>query len=88
MKITSCVVQALFWHVCYVALRNSINKRVILGPRSAVATKGIGATGGHFDSTNGFRDFVFGRETTRMVLRTGLMKFERQFGSTLRTAQT
>jgi imidazolonepropionase-like amidohydrolase len=27
-----------------------------------VATKGIGATGGHFDSTNGFRDFLFGRE--------------------------
>jgi imidazolonepropionase-like amidohydrolase len=27
-----------------------------------VATKGIGATGGHFDPTNGFRDFLFGRE--------------------------
>ena len=27
-----------------------------------VATKGIGATGGHFDPTNGFRDFFFGRE--------------------------
>jgi len=27
-----------------------------------VATKGIGATGGHFDSTSGFRDFLFGRE--------------------------
>src|SRR6516165_5006070 len=45
-----------------VALRNSINKRVIVGPRMLVATKGIGATGGHFDSTNGFRDFLFGRE--------------------------
>src|SRR5262245_51367879 len=45
-----------------VALRNSINKRVIVGPRMLVATKGIGATGGHFDPTNGFRDFLFGRQ--------------------------
>ena len=45
-----------------VALRNSINKHVIVGPRMLVATKGIGATGGHFDPTNGFRDFLFGRE--------------------------
>src|SRR5215471_13781221 len=45
-----------------VALRNSINNRVIVGPRMLVATKGIGATGGHFDPTNGFRDFLFGRE--------------------------
>ena len=45
-----------------VALRNSINKGVIVGPRMLVATKGIGATGGHFDPTGGFRDFLFGRE--------------------------
>src|SRR5205814_4063406 len=45
-----------------VALRNSINKGVIFGPRMLVATKGIGATGGHFDPTSGFRDMVFGRE--------------------------
>jgi imidazolonepropionase-like amidohydrolase len=45
-----------------VALRNSINKGVIVGPRMLVATTGIGATGGHFDPTNGFRDFLFGRE--------------------------
>src|ERR1044071_8053965 len=45
-----------------VALRNSINKHVIVGPRMLVATKGIGAIGGHFDPTNGFRDFLFGRE--------------------------
>src|SRR5215468_8619331 len=45
-----------------VALRNSINKRVIVGPRMLVATKGIGATGGHLDPTNEFRDFLFGRE--------------------------
>src|SRR5216117_1026741 len=45
-----------------VALLNSINKGVIVGPRMLVATKGIGATGGHFDPTGGFRDFLFGRE--------------------------
>ena len=45
-----------------VALRNSINKGVVVGPRMLVATKGIGATGGHFDPTNGFRDFLFGGE--------------------------
>jgi len=45
-----------------VALRNSINKGVIVGPRMLVATKGVGATGGHFDPTGGFRDFLFGRE--------------------------
>src|SRR6202007_1921802 len=45
-----------------IALRNSINKGVIIGPRMLVATKGIGATGGHFDPTSGYRDFLFGRE--------------------------
>jgi imidazolonepropionase-like amidohydrolase len=45
-----------------VALRNSINKGVIVGPRMLVATYGIGATGGHFDPTSGFRDMLFGRE--------------------------
>jgi len=45
-----------------VALRNSINKGTIVGPRMLVATKGIGATGGHFDPTSGFRDFLIGRE--------------------------
>jgi imidazolonepropionase-like amidohydrolase len=45
-----------------VALRNSINKGIVVGPRMLVATKGIGATGGHFDPTSGFRDFLFGRE--------------------------
>src|SRR5262249_24955464 len=34
------------------ALRNSINKGVIVGPRMLVATFGIGATGGHFDPTS------------------------------------
>jgi imidazolonepropionase-like amidohydrolase len=45
-----------------VALRNSINKGLIVGPHMLVATKGIGATAGHFDPTSGFRDFLFGRE--------------------------
>src|SRR6266478_158012 len=45
-----------------VALRNSINKGVIVGPRMLVATFGIGSTGGHFDSTAGFRDMLFGHE--------------------------
>lgn len=45
-----------------VALRNSINKGVIVGPRMLVATFGVGATGGHFDSTAGFRAGLFGRE--------------------------
>jgi imidazolonepropionase-like amidohydrolase len=45
-----------------VALRNAINKGYVVGPRMLVATKGIGATGGHFDPTGGFRDFLFGSE--------------------------
>ncbi len=45
-----------------VALRNSIDKGVVIGPRMLVATKGIGATGGHFDPTAGFRDNIFGHE--------------------------
>jgi imidazolonepropionase-like amidohydrolase len=45
-----------------VSLRNAINEGVIPGPRMLVATHGIGATGGHFDGTNGFRDMNFGAE--------------------------
>ncbi|MDP9099687.1 MAG: amidohydrolase family protein [Verrucomicrobiota bacterium] len=45
-----------------VALRNAIAKGVFVGPRMLVATYGIGATGGHFDGTAGFRDFLFGHE--------------------------
>ena len=45
-----------------VALRNAIAKGIIVGPRMLVATYGIGATGGHFDDSAGFRDFLFGRE--------------------------
>jgi imidazolonepropionase-like amidohydrolase len=45
-----------------IALRNSINRGLVVGPRMLVATYGIGATGGHFDSTAGFRDMLFGHE--------------------------
>jgi imidazolonepropionase-like amidohydrolase len=45
-----------------VALRNCINKGLVVGPRMLVATYGVGATGGHFDATGGFRDMVFGEE--------------------------
>jgi imidazolonepropionase-like amidohydrolase len=45
-----------------VALRNAINKGYVIGPRMLVATYGIGATGGHFDPTSGFRDMLFGHE--------------------------
>ena len=45
-----------------VSLRNAINRGLLEGPRMQVATHGIGATGGHFDPFNGFRDMLFGRE--------------------------
>ena len=45
-----------------VALRNAINKGFVVGPRMLVATRGVGATGGHFDMTNGYRDMLFGQE--------------------------
>jgi imidazolonepropionase-like amidohydrolase len=45
-----------------VALRNAINHAVVPGPRMLVATYGVGATGGHFDPTAGFRDMLFGHE--------------------------
>jgi imidazolonepropionase-like amidohydrolase len=45
-----------------VSMRNAIARGVFPGPRMLVATFGIGATGGHFDDTNGFRDMLFGHE--------------------------
>ncbi len=45
-----------------VALRDAIAKGLVLGPRVLAATKGIGATGGHFDDSNGYRDRLFGPE--------------------------
>ncbi|MEP6686170.1 MAG: amidohydrolase family protein [Verrucomicrobiota bacterium] len=49
-----------------VALRDAIANGLVRGPRMLCATKGIGATGGHFDDTNGFRDKLFGREPDYM----------------------
>jgi imidazolonepropionase-like amidohydrolase len=37
-----------------VSLRNAINEGIVPGPRMLVATHGVGATGGHFDWTNGY----------------------------------
>lgn len=45
-----------------VALRDAIAKGLVRGPHMLCATKGIGATGGHFDRWNGFRDELFGRQ--------------------------
>jgi imidazolonepropionase-like amidohydrolase len=45
-----------------ISLRNAIAKGIVAGPRMLVATYGIGATGGHFDDTAGYRDFLFGHE--------------------------
>ena len=45
-----------------VALRDAVKSGTVVGPRMLVATKGIGATGGHFDGTNGFQDELFGKQ--------------------------
>lgn len=45
-----------------ISLRNAIANGIVAGPRMLVATYGIGATGGHFDDTAGYRDFLFGHE--------------------------
>ena len=45
-----------------VALREAIAHGFVEGPRMLVATNGIGATGGHFDGSGGFRAKLFGRE--------------------------
>ncbi|MCA1658615.1 MAG: amidohydrolase family protein [Verrucomicrobiaceae bacterium] len=46
-----------------VALRDAIANGSVIGPRMLVATKGVGATGGHFDDANGFRDNLFGKQS-------------------------
>ncbi|KAB7529141.1 amidohydrolase family protein [Flagellimonas olearia] len=43
-----------------IALRNSINKGVIVGPRIFTAGKAIGTTGGHADPTNGMKKDLMG----------------------------
>jgi imidazolonepropionase-like amidohydrolase len=42
-----------------VGLRNAIASGKVPGPRMLVATKSLGATGGHCDPTNGFRPGLF-----------------------------
>ena len=46
-----------------VGLRNAVQAGAIVGPRMLVSVRGIGATGGHCDSQDGFHFGLFGRET-------------------------
>ena len=50
-------------HFVDVALRDAIASGLVVGPRMLVATKGVGATGGHFDDANGYRDNLFGKQS-------------------------
>jgi imidazolonepropionase-like amidohydrolase len=43
-----------------IALRNAINKGMVVGPRIFTAGKAIGTTGGHADPTNGSRKDLMG----------------------------
>ncbi|PWU03716.1 MAG: amidohydrolase [Bacteroidetes bacterium] len=43
-----------------IALRNAINKGLVVGPRIFTAGKAIATTGGHADPTNGFRKDIMG----------------------------
>jgi imidazolonepropionase-like amidohydrolase len=43
-----------------IALRNAINKGVVIGPRIFTAGKAIGTTGGHADPTNGMKKDLMG----------------------------
>lgn len=43
-----------------IALRNAINKKIIVGPRVFTAGKSIATTGGHADPTNGYRRDLMG----------------------------
>jgi imidazolonepropionase-like amidohydrolase len=43
-----------------IALRNAINKKLIVGPRVYTAGKSIATTGGHADPTNGYRRDLMG----------------------------
>ncbi len=46
-----------------VGLRNAINAGIVPGPRMLVSVHALGSTGGHCDSSDGFRPDLFGRET-------------------------
>ena len=47
-----------------VGLRNAIRNGRVPGPRMLVAVHGLGATGGHCDSGDGYRAGLFGKETS------------------------
>ena len=46
-----------------VGLRNAIRNGKVPGPRMLVSVHAIGATGGHCDDSDGFREGLFGHET-------------------------
>jgi imidazolonepropionase-like amidohydrolase len=46
-----------------VGLRNAIADRIIPGPRMLVTVHALGATGGHCDDQDGFREGLFGHES-------------------------
>jgi len=50
-------------HFIDVGLRNAIAAGVIPGPRMLVTVHALGATGGHCDFQDGFREGLFGRES-------------------------
>jgi imidazolonepropionase-like amidohydrolase len=50
-------------HFLDVGLRNAIAGQVIPGPRMLVTVHALGATGGHCDDQDGFREGLFGRES-------------------------
>jgi imidazolonepropionase-like amidohydrolase len=50
-------------HFIDVGLRNAIANRIVPGPRMLVAVHALGATGGHCDDQDGFREGLFGHES-------------------------
>jgi len=50
-------------HFLDVGLRNTIADHVIPGPRMLVTVHALGATGGHCDDQDGFREGLFGHES-------------------------
>ena len=50
-------------HFIDVGLRNAIAGQVIPGPRMLVTVHALGATGGHCDDQDGFREGLFGHES-------------------------
>ena len=55
-----------------IALRNAINKGLIVGPRIYTAGKSLAITGGHADPTNGYRQDLMGDPSAREGVVNGL----------------